>query len=68
MPATVQMVAALLVLKVKVVSPLVALAVSVIGETPNVTGVAGANVTVCAAALMTTLAFADALAKLVLPA
>ena len=46
MPATVQIVLALLVLKVIVVSPLVAVAVRVIAEAPIVTGVKGANVTV----------------------
>ena len=43
MPETVQMLAALLVVKVKAVSPLEAVAVRVIGETPKVTGVAGAK-------------------------
>ena len=68
MPVTVQMVLALLVLKVNAVKPLLAVAVNVIADAPKVTGVAGANVTVCAAALITTLALADALAKLVFPA
>ena len=68
LPATVQMVLALLVVKVNAVKPLVAVALRVIADAPNVTGLAGANVTVCAAALMTTLAFAVALVKLVLPA
>ena len=45
-PVTVQMLAALLVLKVKVVRPLEAVAASVIGDTPTVTGDAGVNVTV----------------------
>ena len=62
LPETVQMLAALLVLKVKVVKPLEAVAVRVIGETPNVTGVEGANVTVWLAGLMTTLALAEAAA------
>ena len=57
----------LLVLKVKAVSPLDAVAVSVIGDTPKVTGETGVKVTVCGA-LMTTLAFAEALAKLLSPA
>ena len=48
-PATVQIVLAEDVLNVNVVSPLVAVAVSVIGPTPSNTGVAGANVTVCEA-------------------
>ena len=62
LPETVQTLAALLVLKVNTASPLDAVAVSVIGDTPNFTGVAGANVTVWLAALMTTLALAEALA------
>ena len=61
MPETVQMPDALPVLKVNVVNPLDAVAVSVIADTPKVTGVAGVKVTVCLAALMTTLALADAL-------
>ncbi|MBL0124923.1 MAG: hypothetical protein IPP88_20125 [Betaproteobacteria bacterium] len=44
--ATVQMLAALLVLKVNAVRPLEAVAVSVIGVTPKVTGEARAKVTV----------------------
>ena len=47
LPATVQIAAALLVLKVKAVRPLDAVAVSVIAGAPTVTGVVGANVTVC---------------------
>ena len=46
MPDTVQMVLALLVLNVNAVRPLLAIAVRVIGVTPNVTGDAGAKVTV----------------------
>ncbi len=53
---------------VNAVKPLVAVAVRVIGATPKTTGVAGANVTVCAAALTTTVALADALLKFALPA
>ena len=68
MPVTVQTVAALLVEKVKAVRPLVAVAVRVMGEAPTTTGVEGANVTVWVAALMTTLALAEALEKLALPA
>ena len=68
MPVTVQIVFALLVLKVKAVRPLVAVAVSVIGEAPKDTGDVGAKITVWEAALMTTLALADALEKLALPA
>jgi len=48
LPATLQIVPALLVLKVKAVRPLDAVAVRVIGPTPKPTGVAGAKVTVCA--------------------
>ena len=48
MLVTVQIVPALLVLKVKAARPLVAEAVSVIADTPKLTGVVGANVTVCA--------------------
>ena len=55
------MVDTLLVLKVNIVRPLVALAISVIADTPRVTGEAGAKVTVWAA-LMITLALAEALA------
>jgi hypothetical protein len=47
LPETVQIVLALLVLKVKLVSPLLALAVRVMGETPTFTGLAGAKVMVC---------------------
>ena len=61
MPLTVQMLAALLVVKVKVVRPLDAVAVRVMADAPKVTGVAGAKVTVWLAALMTTLALAEAL-------
>ena len=68
MPETVQILAALLVLKVKALRALDAVAVKVIGATPSKTGEAGAKVTVWAPGLMTTLAFADALAKLALPA
>ena len=46
LPATVQMVPALLVEKVKAVRPLLAVAVKVIGATPKVTGEAGVKVTV----------------------
>ena len=46
MPVTVQILAALLVLKVKAVSPLEAAAVRVMGDAPKVTGEAGAKVTV----------------------
>jgi len=49
LPATVQIVPALLVLKVKAVSPLEAVAVSVLSPAPKVTGVGGAKVTVCVA-------------------
>ena len=49
---TVQILAALLVLKVKAVSPLDVVAVSVIGDAPNTTGLGGAKVTVCATGLM----------------
>ena len=52
MPETVQMLAALLVEKVNVVSPLLAVAVSVIGEAPAVTGDAGAKVSVWVAVLI----------------
>ena len=62
MPETVQIVLALLVEKLNAVNPLEALAVSVIGPTPNTNGVAGAKVTVWLAALMTTFALAEALA------
>ena len=48
MPETVQMLAALVALKVKAVRPLDAVAVKVMAETPKVTGDAGVNVTVCA--------------------
>ena len=60
MPETVQMLDALLVLKVNAVKLLEAVAVSIIADTPNVIGEAGANVTVCVVGLMTTLALADA--------
>ena len=56
------MLAALLVLKVNVVRPLDAVAVSVIGAAPSITGDAGAKVTVCVAGSMTRLALAEALA------
>jgi len=46
LPATVQIVPALLVLKVKAVRPLEAVAVKVLAGAPKVTGVVGANVTV----------------------
>ena len=68
MPATVQTLAALLVEKVNTVRPLVAVAVSVFGEAPKDTADAGAKITVWEAALMTTLALAEALLKLVFPA
>ena len=44
MPETVQMLDALPVLKVNVVNPLDAVAVSVIGDTPKITGETGAKV------------------------
>ena len=56
------MLAALVVLKVKIVNPLEAVAVSVIADAPRLTGDAGVNVTVWAPELMMTLALADALA------
>ena len=46
LPATVQMLAALLVVKVNVVRPLDAVAVSVTADEPKETGEAGAKVTV----------------------
>ena len=49
LPATVQIVLALLVLKVKAVKPLEAVALKVLAGAPKVTGVVGANVTVCVA-------------------
>ena len=55
------------VAKVNAVKPLPAVAVRVIGLTPNTTGVAGAKVTVWLAALTTTVALADALLKFALP-
>jgi len=62
LPDTVQMVLALLVENVNAVKPLLAVALKVMGDAPNVTGDEGANVTVWLAALITTLALADALA------
>ena len=62
MPVTVQIVLADEVLKVKVVRPLDAVAVSVITDAPKMTGEAGAKVTVWLAGLMTTLALAWAAA------
>ena len=53
--------------KVNAVKPLLAVAVSVIGKTPNTTGVAGAKVTVWLAAFTTMVAGADALLKFALP-
>ena len=53
--------AALVVLNVKLVNPLEAVAVNVMGETPTFTGEAGVNVTVWLWTLMTTLALAEAL-------
>ena len=61
MPLTVQMLAALLVVKVKAVNPLDAVAVRVMADAPKLTGVAGAKVTVWLAVLITTFALADAL-------
>ncbi len=61
LPDTVQMVLALLVENVNAVRPLLAVADSVMGDAPYVTGEDGANVTVWLAALITTLALADAL-------
>ena len=55
LPLTVHTVFGEVVAKMNVVSPLVAVAVSVIGATPNVTGEEGANVTVCVAELIRTL-------------
>ena len=49
LPLTVHTVFGEVVAKVNVVSPLVAVAVSVIGATPTSTGVTGAKVTVCEA-------------------
>ena len=49
-------------------SPLDAVALKVMGGTPNVTAEAGAKETVCVAALITTFALADANAKLAFPA
>ena len=46
MPLTVQMLAALLVVKVKAVNPLDAVAVRVMADAPKVTGVAGAKLMV----------------------
>lgn len=60
-PLTVQIVAAELVAKVKLVKPLLAVAVSATGAAPKTTGVAGVKVTVCVAGLMVTLALAEAL-------
>ena len=68
MPATVQMLAALLVENVKFVRLLDAVAVNIIAVELKMTGEAGANVTVCVAGLMTTLALANALVKLAFPA
>ena len=48
LPTTLQTLAMLPVEKVNIVSPLDALAVSVIGDAPMVTGEAGAKVTDCA--------------------
>ena len=62
MPETVQMFAALLVENVKLVSPLDAVAVNVIGDALRPTGDTGTKVTVCMPWLMTTLALADAMA------
>ena len=62
MPDTVQMLAALLVVKVNDVSPLDAVAVRVTGATPSTTGVAGAKLMVWLAKLIVTMAFVDALA------
>ena len=53
---------------VNAVKPLVAVAVSAMGATPKITGVAGANVTVWLAAFTTMVAGADALLKFALPA
>ena len=53
--------------KVNAVKPLLAEAVSVMGATPKITGVAGAKVTVWLAAFTTTVALADALLKFALP-
>ena len=61
MPETVQMLDALLVENVKLVKLLDAVAVNIIAVAPNVTGEAGANVTVCVAGLMTTFALDEAL-------
>ncbi len=61
LPDTVQMVLALLVENVNAVKPLLALAVSVMGDAPYVTGDDGAKVTVWLAASTTTLALFDAL-------
>ena len=46
LPDTVQMLAAVLVEKVKLVRPLVELALSVMGEAPNVIGVRSPKVTI----------------------
>ncbi len=61
LPDTVQMVLALLVENVNAVRPLLAVALKVMGDIPKFTGDEGANVTVWLAALITTLALADAL-------
>ncbi len=48
LPDTVQMVLALLVENVNAVKPLLAVALKVMGDAPNVTGEDGVKVTVCA--------------------